>query len=421
MTLDLQRLVGDIAIKARKASQIMATVNATAKNNALAAIAAEIECNKLFIQNQNKIDLEQAWENGLSAAMIDRLTLSDKVIQSIVEGLREVMLLPDPVGKIEYGITRPNGIKVSKMRVPLGVIGMIYESRPNVTADAAGLCLKTGNACILRGGSEAFHSNVALAKIICDALGQTGLPQNAVQVLPVTDREAVNILLKQEAYIDLIIPRGGEGLIRNVVENSSIPVLKHYKGVCHIFVDESADQDMAAAIIVNSKAQRPSACNSAETVLVHSAIAKAFLPKMHAALTKANVKKVIGDERAKAIVPAMEAAQADEWGTEYLDYIINVKVVESMDAAIEHIRLYNTNHTEVIVTESYTNAEKFVNVVDASMVGVNVSTRFNDGNQLGLGAEIGISTSKLHAYGPMGLEELTTTKFVVTGAGQVRD
>lgn len=419
MTLDLEKLVVEIAQNARRASQTMATVSTTLKNRALAAIAHNIERRKDFIQQQNKIDLEQAWENGLSKAMIDRLTLSDGVIKAITEGLHEVIALPDPVGKIEYGITRPNGLKVSKMRVPLGVIGMIYESRPNVTADAAGLCLKTGNACILRGGSEAFHSNVALAKIICDALGEAGLPEHAVQVLPVTDREAVNILLKQEAYVDLIIPRGGEGLIRNVVENSSIPVLKHYKGVCHIFVDNSADFNMAADIIVNSKAQRPSACNSAETVLVHKDAAQGFLPQMHAALQQANVK-VLGDEKAKSIVPAMEAASDADWGTEYLDYKINVKVVDNLEDAVAHIRRYNSNHTDVIVTESYNNAQEFIRSVDASMVGVNASTRFNDGNQLGLGAEIGISTSKLHAYGPMGLEELTTTKFVVMGSGQVR-
>ena len=420
MTLDLEKLVLDIARNARAASQIMATISTTKKNRALAAIAESIEHRKHFIQQQNQIDLEQAWENGLSKAMIDRLTLSDKVLQAVIDGLHEVIALPDPVGKIEYGITRPNGLKVSKMRVPLGVIGMIYESRPNVTVDAAGLCLKTGNACILRGGKEAFHSNVALAKIICDALGKAGLPEHTVQVLPVTDREAVNILLKQEAYIDLIIPRGGEGLIRNVVANSTIPVLKHYKGVCHIFVDNTADFKMASDIIVNSKAQRPSACNSAETVLVHKDIAKDFLPQMYAALKQAGVK-VLGNMEAKAAAPEMEAATDADWGTEYLDYTINVKVVDNIEEAVSHIRRYNSNHTDVIVTESYSNAEEFIRTVDASMVGVNASTRFNDGNQLGLGAEIGISTSKLHAYGPMGLEELTTTKFVVMGSGQIRE
>lgn len=420
MTLDLEKMIVAIAQNARKAAQTMATVSAIHKNAALAEIAESIERRVNFIKRQNALDLEQAWENGLSKAMIDRLTLSDAGLESISEGLREVIALPDPVGKIEYGITRPNGLKVSKMRVPLGVVGMIYESRPNVTVDAAGLCLKTGNACILRGGSEAFHSNAALAKIICDALTKVGLPEHAVQVLPVTDREAVNILLKQETYVDLIIPRGGEGLIRHVAENSRIPVLKHYKGVCHVFVDKSADQDMAARIIKNSKAQRPSACNSAETVLVHADIAREFLPKMFDTLQQADVK-VLGDAQARAIVPAMEAAQDSDWGTEYLDYILNVKVVADMDEAVEHIRRYNSNHTDIIVTESYNNAQDFIRTVDASMVGVNASTRFNDGNQLGLGAEIGISTSKLHAYGPMGLEELTTTKFVVMGSGQIRE
>lgn len=419
MTLDLEKLIGDIARNARLASQTMATVSSGVKNRALEAIAANIESRKNFIQQQNQIDLEQAWENGLSEAMIDRLTLSDEVLQAMINSLHEVIALPDPVGKIEHGVVRPNGLRVSKMRVPLGVIGMIYESRPNVTAEAAALCLKTGNASILRGGKEAFHSNVALAKIIGDALETAGLPARAVQVMPVTDREAVNILLKQSAYIDLIIPRGGEGLIRNVVENSTIPVLKHYKGVCHIFVDDTADFKMAADIIVNSKAQRPSACNAAETVLVHQGIAADFVPQMYAALKQAEVK-VLGDPRARAAAPEMDAASEADWGTEYLDYIINVKVVDNMDEAVAHIRRYNSNHTEVIVTESYSHAEEFIRIVDASMVAVNASTRFNDGHQLGLGAEIGISTSKLHAYGPMGLEELTTTKFVVLGTGQIR-
>lgn len=420
MTLDLEKLIGDIARNARLASQTMATVSSAVKNRALEAIAANIESRKNFIQQQNQIDLERAWENGLSEAMIDRLTLSDDVLQAMINSLHEVIALPDPVGKIEHGVVRPNGLRVSKMRVPLGVIGMIYESRPNVTAEAAALCLKTGNASILRGGKEAFNSNVALALVIGDALETAGLPSHAVQVMPVTEREAVNVLLKQSAYIDLIIPRGGEGLIRNVVENSTIPVLKHYKGVCHIFVDDSADFKMATDIIVNSKAQRPSACNSAETVLVHQDIAADFLPQMYAALQRAEVK-VLGDPRAKAVVPEMDAASEADWGTEYLDYIINVKVVDNMAEAVAHIRRYNSNHTDVIVTESYSHAEEFVRIVDASMVGVNASTRFNDGHQLGLGAEIGISTSKLHAYGPMGLEELTTTKFVVLGAGQIRD
>lgn len=420
MTLDLEKTIIEIAQNARKAAQIMATVSTTHKNRALEAIAEAIGHKAEFIQQQNAIDLEQGWENGLSKAMIDRLTLSDAVLKSMCDGLREVIALPDPVGQIEKGRVRPNGMEVSKMRVPLGVIGMIYESRPNVTVDAGGLCLKTGNACILRGGSEAFYSNVALSKIICDALGKVGLPEHAIQVLPVTDREAVNIMLKQEAYIDLIIPRGGEGLIRHVVANSTIPVLKHYKGVCHAFVDASANFDMAEKIIINSKAQRPSACNALETVLVHQDIAEAFLPKMYAALIQANVK-VLGDARSKLIVPEMELVQDGDYGTEYLDYTLNIKVVSDMNEAIAHIRQYSSTHTDIIVTDSYTNAEVFIRAVDASMVGVNVSTRFNDGNQLGLGAEIGISTSKLHAYGPMGLEELTTTKFVVLGSGQVRD
>jgi glutamate-5-semialdehyde dehydrogenase len=351
--------------------------------------------------------------------MLDRLALSEKVINSMVQGLREVAALPDPVGQVEQMKRRPSGITVGRMRVPLGVVGMIYESRPNVTIDAAALCLKAGNAVLLRGGSEAIHSNLALAGVLQEALAAEGLDPACVQVIPFTDREAVNVLLVQEESIDLIIPRGGEGLIRFVAENSRIPVLKHYKGVCHVYVDQDADIDMAVRICINGKVQRPGVCNALEGLLVHRGIAPSLLPAMAAALREAGVE-LRGCPRSKAIVPEMTAAADGDWGTEFLDLILAVKVVDSMDEAMRYIEQYGSQHTEVIVTRSYANAQRFLREVDASAVMVNASTRFNDGGQFGLGAEIGISTTKLHAYGPMGLEELTTRKFIVYGDGEVR-
>ena len=338
----------------------------------------------------------------------------------MVTGLKEVVGLGDPVGTMSPTWIRPNGLQVARMRIPLGVIGIIYESRPNVTVDAAGLCLKAGNAVILRGGSEAFHSNQALAQIIGRALSSTDLPPTSVQVVPVREREAVLALLKQEEFVDLIIPRGGEGLIRFVVENSKIPVLKHYKGVCHVYVDDDADLDMAREICFNAKVQRPGVCNSMETMLVHQAVAEEFLPRMARAFAEAGVE-IRGCEETCRILPDAGKAQESDWPAEYLDLIIAVKVVEDMDQAIAHMAKYSSKHTEAIVTRNYDRAQRFVREVDSSVVLVNASTRFNDGGQLGLGAEIGISTSKLHAFGPMGLEELTTTKFVVQGSGQIRE
>ncbi len=382
-------------------------------------IAEKIEQEKPFLQDENKKDLDLAREKGLTDAMVDRLTLSDAVIKSMAEGLRFVAKLNDPVGAITGTWSRPNGLQISKMRIPLGVIGMIYESRPNVTIDAAGLCLKAGNAIILRGGSEALYSNKALAGIICRSLKETGLPEHAAQIVPVRDREAVNILLKQDEFVDLIIPRGGEGLIRAVVENSKIPVLKHYKGVCHVFVDKTADFTMAEDIILNSKAQRPGVCNALETLLVHKDVADGFLPQMASAFKTAGVE-IRGCEKTCNCLSDAISATEDDWPAEYLDLIIAVKVVDDMDDAMRHISKYSSNHTESIVTADYERARQFTRQVDSSAVIVNASTRFNDGGELGLGAEIGISTSKLHAFGPMGLEELTTTKFVVLGSGQVR-
>jgi len=328
--------------------------------------------------------------------------------------------LNDPVGTIGPTWIRPNGLQVARMRIPLGVIGIIYESRPNVTIDAAGLCLKAGNAVVLRGGSEAFYSNQALARIIRQALDDSQLPETSVQVVPVREREAVLTLLKQEALVDLIIPRGGESLIRFVVDHSKIPVLKHYKGVCHVYVDDEADFDMAREICLNAKVQRPGVCNAMETLLVHQAAAAEFLPRMALGFAQAGVE-IRGCDATCRIVGNAKKARESDWSTEYLDLIISVKVVDDMDEAINHIAKYSSKHTEAIVTRNYDRAKRFTREVDSSTVLINASTRFNDGGQLGLGAEIGISTSKLHAFGPMGLEELTTTKFVVQGSGQIRD
>jgi glutamate-5-semialdehyde dehydrogenase len=418
-TESLENKIIKIAQNARHAARTMATVSTGQKNQALVAIAGLIRKNAAAIQTENAKDIDRARTNGLSPAMIDRLTISDKVIAGMADGLTFVAGLADPVGTLSDASIRPNGLEIAKMRIPLGVIGIIYESRPNVTVDAAGLCLKAGNAVILRGGSEAIYSNMALAAVIEQGIRATGLPAAAVQVVPVPDRAAVDILLKQEESIDLIIPRGGEGLIRHVVALSTIPVLKHYKGVCHAYVDETADLDMAVNISVNAKAQRPGVCNALETLLVHEKIAKQFLPLACKALTAAGVT-LRGCEHTCTILPQIESATSEDWDAEYLDLILAVRVVEDMDAAMAHIAAHGSNHTEAIITQDYSQSRKFVREVDASLVIVNASTRFNDGGELGLGAEMGISTSKLHAYGPMGIRELTTTKFVAWGAGQIR-
>lgn len=405
---------------AKKAADKMARCPATQKNAALLRLAELLEEKQSYLQSENEKDLAFAKEKGLSAAMIDRLTLSDSVIAAMSQGLREVAQMADPVGTMGPMQIRPNGLQVAKMRIPLGVIGIIYESRPNVTVDAAGLCLKAGNSIILRGGGEALHSNQALAQCIGQALKENGLPETAAQVVPVRDREAVKVLLKQEAYLDLIIPRGGEGLIRFVVEHSKVPVLKHYKGVCHLFVDEGADLQQAVDISFNAKVQRPGVCNALETLLVHQDCAATFLPQMAARFAEAGVQ-LRGCRRTCEIISDAVPAAEEDWGAEFLDLILAVKVVDDMDAAIDHITQYSSQHTEAIVTSDYIRAHRFVREVDSSVVLVNASTRFNDGGQLGLGAEIGISTSKLHAFGPMGIEELTTTKFVVFGQGQIRN
>ena len=405
--------------KAKAASLVLAQVSTEAKNRALTAMAEALKATREMLIRENGRDLEQARANGLSPAMIDRLTLSEATIAGMAQGLAEVAALPDPVGRVLAMERRPNGLQVGRMRIPLGVIGIIYESRPNVTVDAAALCLKSGNAAILRGGSEAIHSNRALAALFRQVLKETGLPEEAIQLVSVTDRQAVHAMLQLEEYIDVIIPRGGEELIRAVVRDSRIPVIKHYKGVCHVFIDEGADFTMAVNICMNAKTQRPGVCNAMETLLVHEAAAPAFLPLVAESLIKAGVV-LRGCERTRAILPAAEVATEEDWGREYLELILAVRVVKDMDEAMTHIARYGSLHTEAIVTEHYERAQRFLKEVNSSAVLVNASTRFNDGSELGLGAEIGISTTKLHAFGPMGLEELTTSKFIVYGNGQSR-
>ena len=416
----IEQTIETMAKAARRAAKDMARCSSRQKASVLQRMADEILRRGDDLKAENAKDLEAARAAGLSAAMIDRLTLKDVTLAAMAQGLREVAQQPDPVGSMGPVSIRPNGLQVGRMRIPLGVIGIIYESRPNVTVDAAGLCLKAGNAVILRGGSEALHSNRALAAVIGEALAACGLPRDAVQVVPVKDRAAVNALLQQEESIDLIIPRGGEDLIRFVVAHSRIPVLKHYKGVCHVYVDEGADLAMAEEICFNAKVQRPGVCNAMETLLVHRAEAERFLPAMARRFAAAGVELRGCPETLRIAPEAVPATDAD-WPAEFLDLVLAVKVVATMEEAITHIAAYGSNHTDAIVTRDYERARRFVRDVDASVVLVNASTRFNDGGQLGLGAEIGISTSKLHAYGPMGVEELTTTKFVVFGSGQIRE
>jgi glutamate-5-semialdehyde dehydrogenase len=417
--MDIHSTVKKIAEDALVASRRLSHISANVKNAALLRMADELIWHRDFILSENNRDVTGAREKGLSAAMIDRLTVKDATIEAMAQGLREVAALPDPVGKVTSMWRRPNGLLVGRMRIPLGVIGMIYESRPNVTVDASALCLKSGNAVILRGGSEAIHSNLAIASVLQDVLRESPLPDKAIQVIPFTDREAVSTMLQLDECIDLIIPRGGEELIRAVVAQSKIPVIKHYKGVCHIFVDATADIDMAVNICANAKVQRPGVCNALETLLVHSDIAPAFLPKAAERLQKAGVL-IKGCEKTRKILKNIDAATEEDWYMEYLDLILAVRVVPSIDDAIAHIEKYGSLHTESIITKDYTNSQRFLNEVNSSTVMVNASTRFSDGFELGLGAEIGISTTKLHAYGPMGLEELTTSKFIIYGDGQVR-
>jgi glutamate-5-semialdehyde dehydrogenase len=417
--MSVKEQVIDIAHRTRSASHTLSVVSSELKNKALLAMADELVAGIPYLTAENARDLEYAHTKGLSPAMIDRLTLDEATINGMADGLREVAALPDPVGKVTAMWRRPNGLLVGRMRIPLGVIGIIYESRPNVTADAAAVCLKSGNAVILRGGSEAIHSNLAIATLLRSVLTNVGIPEDVIQMIPTTDRTAVNEMLQLEEYIDLIIPRGGEELIRAVVNQSKIPVIKHYKGVCHIFVDRSADIDMAVALSMNAKTQRPGVCNAMETLLVHEDIAAAFLPQVAAALHNAGVA-LRGCPKTRHILPDIDEATEEDWHAEYLELILAIRVVRDIDAAMDHIAHYGSLHTEAIVTSDYRNSQRFLNEVNSSTVLVNASTRFSDGFQLGLGAEIGISTTKLHAFGPMGLEELTTTKFIIYGDGQIR-
>ncbi|NLO89272.1 MAG: glutamate-5-semialdehyde dehydrogenase [Clostridia bacterium] len=405
--------------KAKEAGRVLASAPSSLKDEALESMAKALRERAHMILEANEKDMEAGREKGLSKALLDRLLLTPERIEDMARGLEALIALPDPVGEIVSMWTRPNGLQIGKMRVPLGVVGMIYEARPNVTVDASGLCLKTGNAVILRGGSEAFNSNMAIAGVISSAVGKVGLPEEAIQLVKTTDREAVNVMLKMNKYLDVLIPRGGAGLIRLVVENASVPVLETGVGNCHVYVDGEADVEMAVNIAVNSKVQRPGVCNAAETLLVHSAIAGKFLPLVAEKLEAYGVE-LRGCEKTRKILPHIKEASEDDFYTEYLDLILAVKVVESLEEAVEHIHTYGSGHTEAIVTDNYHHARTFVQKVDAAAVNINASTRFTDGFQYGLGAEIGISTQKLHARGPMGLEELTTTKFIVYGDGQIR-
>jgi glutamate-5-semialdehyde dehydrogenase len=416
---DFSAEVKEMARKAKLASHQLAQLSTSIKNKALLEMADDLEHHQEWLNKENQKDLMAGRKSHLSSALIDRLRLTPSVIHGMAEGLREVARLPDPVGEVIKMWKRPNGLMVGRMRIPLGVIGIIYESRPNVTADAAGLCLKSGNSVILRGGSEAFHSNQAIGQILRKILVHIGLPQEAIQIFPHTEREAIREMLQLEGEIDLILPRGGEELIRFVATHSKIPVVKHYKGVCHIFVDETADLEMATRVCLDAKVQRPGVCNAMETLLVHEKVAGRFLPKIGKALRKEGVE-LRGCPQTKKILSRIKAAREKDWFEEYLDLILSIKVVKGIQEAIEHIARYGSLHTEAILTSDYQNAQKFLKEVHSSCVLANASTRFNDGFELGLGAEIGISTSKLHAFGPMGLEELTTTKFIVYGEGQIR-
>lgn len=418
--MDIKAYVYNLAVEARAGARSLAKVSSAQKNLALIKMAEDLKVRAAELISENKKDIDYAEKKGLSKALIDRLTLNDKRIKEMSQGLIEVSQLPDPVGEVIKMWQRPNGMTVGRMRVPIGVIGIIYESRPNVTADATGLCLKTGNAVILRGGSEAINSNRAIVKILRDAAKSQGLHEGAVTFIDITDREAIMEMLKLEGIIDLIIPRGGEGLIRTVSENSRIPVLKHYKGVCHVFVDKDADLIMAEEICFNAKVQRPGTCNAMETMLVDEAIASGFLPKMLKRFKDAGVE-LRGCPKTKAIYPGIKEVREEDYYKEYLDLILNVKVVKDMDDAMEHIAKYGSAHSDSIVTMNHDKAMRFLREVDSSAVFVNASTRLNDGYQFGLGAEIGISTDKIHARGPMGLEELTCTKFIVLGSGQLRE
>ena len=418
--MNLQELIHDIAQRTRVASERAAELSSARKNAWLVRAAERLEAARDSICEANERDVREAETRGVAAPLLKRLALSDGKWRDMIAGLRAVAALPDPVGRVEQTRVLPNGLQVGRMRIPLGVIAIIYESRPNVTVDAAALCVKAGNAVILRGGSEALHSNLALAEELRAAARETQLPEDAISIVPKTDREAIDHLLREDGCIDLVIPRGGPGLIRRVTEISRIPVIKHDAGVCHIFLDASADTEMATRIVLDSKLRQMEVCNGVETLLVHREAAARVLPRVLKALHEQGVE-LRGDGRTREIFGDAVPASESDWAEEYLAPVLAVRVVDDLDAAIEHIRRYGSDHTEVIVTDSYASAQAWLRRVDSSTVGVNCSTAFADGYRLGLGAEIGISTSKLHAYGPMGLEGLTTLKFVLRGDGQLRE
>lgn len=420
--MDIQQYMTEIGQRARTASRAMAKADTAAKNRALTLIAAAIRREADALRAANKQDLDAARAAGLDAAMLDRLTLSDKAIATMAEGLEQIVALADPIGEISNMKYRPTGIQVGQMRVPLGVIGIIYEARPNVTVDAAGLCIKSGNAAILRGGSEALHCNQALAKLVKQGLEGAGLPQDAVQVVDTTDRAAVGAMITMPEYIDVIVPRGGKGLIARLMQDSKVPMIKHLDGICHVYIDDKADTQKALDVAFNAKCHRYGTCNTMETLLVARGIAAAILPLL-AEKYQAEQVELRGDEESRRILagyPQLKAAAEEDWSTEYLAPILSVRVVDDVDQAIEHINRYSSQHTDAIVTEDYTRAMRFLREVDSASVMVNASTRFADGFEFGLGAEIGISNDKLHARGPVGLEGLTSQKYVVLGQGQVR-
>ena len=405
--------------RAKEASYELMNATTTQKNEALLKMAEKLLENKDYIIKENKKDLDRAIEKGTTEAMLDRLKLDEKRLADMADGLKEVVALADPVGEVTSMWKRPNGLQIGKQRVPMGVIGIIYEARPNVTCDAAGLCLKTGNAVILRGGSEAINSNMAIVKALVEGIKEAGLPEYSLQLVEDTSREVATEMMRLNEYIDVLIPRGGAGLIQAVVKNATVPVIETGTGNCHVYVDCDADLEMAKNIVINAKTSRPAVCNAEEKLLVSEKVADKFIPMVINALREKNVQ-VIGDEKVRTIIEDVQAATEEDWGKEYLDYIIGVKIVKDVDEAISHINKYGSGHSEAIVTKSYDNSQRFLQRVDAAAVYVNASTRFTDGSEFGFGAEIGISTQKLHARGPMGLTELTTTKYIIYGNGQIR-